>query len=54
MTWAPWCLTVILAVAALANFASQSHWERYALGPLAVVLAVLCALVARAPQPDDI
>jgi hypothetical protein len=52
LKWGPWGLTVILAVAALANFASQSHWENYVLGPVAVVLAVLCAVVARAPGSD--
>jgi hypothetical protein len=35
---------------ALANFASQSHWESYLLGPTAVVLAVLCVMVARSPM----
>ena len=48
----PWCLAVVLGVAALANFASQSRWESYVLGPLALVLAALCVVVARTPEPD--
>jgi len=50
--WGPWCLAVVLGVAALANFASQSRWESYVLGPLAVVLAALCVVVALAPGTD--
>jgi len=53
LRWGPWVLTVRLAVGALPNVASQSHWENYLLGPLALVLAALCAVVARAPQPHD-
>jgi hypothetical protein len=33
-----------------ANFASQSHWENYLLGPTAAVLAFLCVIVARSPM----
>ena len=45
----PWVLAVLFAVSALANFASQSHWEHYLLGPTAVVLAGLCVIVGRTP-----
>jgi hypothetical protein len=39
LRWSPWVLAVLFAVSALANFASQSHWENYLLGPtLPVVL----------------
>jgi hypothetical protein len=41
-----------LAISAIANFASQSHWENYLLGPFATVLAVFCVIVAR--SPDDV
>jgi hypothetical protein len=44
-----WMLVVIFSVATIANFLSQSAWERFLLGPTALVLTVLCAVVARAP-----
>ena len=47
--WGTWILVAVSALSALANFASQSSWERYLLGPLALLLAVLCTIVARAP-----
>jgi hypothetical protein len=49
LTLSPWVLAVLFAISALANFASQSHWENYLLGPAAVVFAGLCVLIARAP-----
>ncbi|MGZ6732916.1 MAG: hypothetical protein ACXVE3_17005 [Gaiellaceae bacterium] len=50
LKWSPWILAVLFAVSALANFASQSHWENYLLGPAAVVLASLCVIIARTPM----
>ena len=50
LKWTPWALAGLFAISAVANFASQSHWENYLLGPAAVVLAVLCAIVARSPM----
>lgn len=49
--WAPCALAVLFAVSALATFASQSHWENYLLGPIAVVLAGLCVIVSRTRWP---
>jgi hypothetical protein len=49
LKWSPWVLAVLFALSALANFASQSHWENYLLGPVAVLLAALCAEVGRRP-----
>lgn len=49
LKWSPWVLAVLFALSALANFASQSHWETYLLGPVAVLLAALCAEVGRRP-----
>jgi hypothetical protein len=49
LMWTPWVLAGLFAISAVANFASQSHWENYLLGPAAVVLAVLCVIVARSP-----
>ena len=42
-----WFLAAISAVAALMNFASHSRWENLIFGPTALVLAVLCTIVAR-------
>jgi hypothetical protein len=47
--WGAWGLVVIFALSALTNLASQSQWENYLLAPVALVLATLCAIVARAP-----
>jgi hypothetical protein len=45
-----WVLVVFLTLSALVNFASGSRWENFILGPLALVLALLCVVVARAPE----
>ncbi len=42
-----WLLVAVSMIAALTNFASHSHYEQLIFGPLAVILAVLCTLVAR-------
>ena len=47
--WGTWGLAVIFALAALVNAASESQWENYLMAPVALVLAVLCVIVARAP-----
>lgn len=47
-----WVLVVLLTIGALANFLSQSPWERFLLGPVSLVLAALCFVVAHsAEQP---
>lgn len=46
-----WAVVVILPLSALANFASESPWERFLMAPVAVVLAVLSFIVAR--NADD-
>jgi hypothetical protein len=51
LKWAPWALAGLFALSALANAASESHWENYLLGPAAAVLAVLCLVIARSPMP---
>lgn len=45
--WASWALVVLLPIGAVMNLASSSRWERFVWGPLALVLAVLCFIVAR-------
>jgi hypothetical protein len=54
--WGTWFFAVAMALGALPNFASQSRWENLVLGPLAVVLAALCFVVARgaATEPERI
>lgn len=47
--WGARGLVVIFALSALTNLASQSQWENYLMAPVALVLAALCAIVARAP-----
>jgi hypothetical protein len=45
--WGTSALAVILALAALANLASDSRWENYLLAPVALALAGLCVVVMR-------
>ena len=42
-----WIIVVLTAVGSLMNFASPSDWERFLWGPFALVLTVLCFVVAR-------
>jgi hypothetical protein len=52
--WGTWFLGVALALGGVPNFASQSRWENFVFGPLALVLAALCIVVARgaAAEPE--
>jgi hypothetical protein len=45
-----WFVVVLLALSAVVNFASPSRWENVVFGPLALVLAALCSVVARTPR----
>jgi hypothetical protein len=45
-SWSTLGLVGILGLSALMNAASNSTWERYLLAPVALALAVLCAVVA--------
>jgi hypothetical protein len=49
--WGTWVLVGVMPLAALMNLASPSRWERFLWGPVALILAVLCFLVARGPAP---
>jgi hypothetical protein len=44
--WASWILVGLLLLGAIMNFASSSPWERFGWGPLGLILAVLCLIVA--------
>jgi hypothetical protein len=45
--WGTWFFAAAMALGALTNFASQSRWENFILGPPALLLAALCFVVAR-------
>jgi hypothetical protein len=47
--WGTWALVVLLPLGAVMNFASSSRWERFLWGPVALLLAGLCLVVARSP-----
>jgi hypothetical protein len=49
--WGTWFLAAVSVLAALLNFASHSRWENSIFGPLALLLAILCTLVARSAAP---
>jgi len=42
-----WVVGVALTLSAFGNFLSQSPWERFLNGPVALILAALCLIVAR-------
>jgi hypothetical protein len=44
--WAIWILVVVMPIGALMNAASRSQWERFLWAPVALVLAVLCLVLA--------
>jgi hypothetical protein len=44
--WATYVLVGVLALSAIMNTASRSKWERFLWGPVALILAVVCLLVA--------
>ena len=45
--WGTWFFAGVCAMSVLVNFASQSRWENFIWGPIALILAVLCVTVAR-------
>jgi hypothetical protein len=49
--WGTRALVGLNLLAALLNFASSSPWERFLWGPVALVEAVLCLIVARSGSP---
>jgi hypothetical protein len=50
--WGTWFLAGVSGIAALMNFASNSHWENLIFGPTALVLTALCILVARSAPAE--
>ena len=51
--WGTWFFAAVTAISALPQFASESRWENVIWGPLALVLAVLCTIVALSPLTTD-
>lgn len=49
--WGMWALVATISFSALANFASSSRWERLLMGPVALLLALLCLVVTVAGSP---
>ena len=49
--WGTWALVGGMALSALGNFASSSPWERFLMGPIALLLALLCLVVALWAHP---
>ena len=45
--WGTWALVAVMMLSAIANFASSSSLERFQNGPVALLLALLCLIVAR-------
>ena len=52
--WGTWFFAGVAAISALVNFASQSRWENVIWGPIALILAVLCVIVARSTSGQPI
>jgi hypothetical protein len=44
--WGTWAIVGVMALSALANFASSSSSERFQNAPVALLLALLCLIVA--------
>jgi hypothetical protein len=44
--WGTWALVGLSGLGAIVNFASSSPWERFGWGPLALILAALCLILA--------
>ena len=49
-----WVLVVLMIMGTLANLLSQSPWERFLLGPVTLVLAGLCLVVAISDTEDNL
>ena len=51
LRWGTWALVGLMFVGTLMNFASSSGWERFGLGPVTLILGVLCLFVALRAGP---
>jgi hypothetical protein len=48
--WGTWFFAGATAIGAVLNFASESRWENLIWGPVALILCVLCTIVARSTE----
>jgi hypothetical protein len=51
--WGTWFFAVAMAIGSLPNLASQSRWENFIFGPLALVLAALCIVVGHGATTEE-
>jgi hypothetical protein len=51
--WGTWGAAALLAMGALGNLASSSDWERFLNGPIALLLALACLVVALGSRGRD-
>ena len=51
LRWGTWALVALFGLSAVANIASSSNWERFLNAPIALLLALLCFVVARGAVP---
>ncbi len=47
LTFAAYGLAALMALSGVMNLASSSYWERRLFGPLALLIGVLCLVIAR-------
>lgn len=52
LRWGTRILVVLMTLSALANFASSSNWEQFLNGPVALLQAILCLIIARSAEPE--
>jgi hypothetical protein len=52
--WATWVIAALTMIGTLANFASRSHYENAIFGPAALILAILCTIVARSSEDREL
>ena len=50
--WGTWLVVALLGIGAVLIFASQSRWENLVLGPVSVLLSILCTVVARGAERE--
>jgi hypothetical protein len=53
LRWGTWFFAAVTGISALPQFASESRWENFIWGPLALILAALCTMVALSPPTTD-
>lgn len=53
-SWGTWVLVGMSVLGSLMNFASPSGWERFLWGPVALILAGLCLVVARSDTGSNV